>query len=78
MEVCELGTPFTIERYTGNTGGSGLGFRMDEDYINPKRFGKFFERCETIENLYFAGQQTGHPGGVLNALGSGRHAGELV
>jgi phytoene dehydrogenase-like protein len=78
IEVCELGTPFTIERYTGNTGGSGLGFRIDKDYVNPKKFGRYFDRCETIENLFFAGQQTGHPGGALNALGSGKHAGKLV
>jgi phytoene dehydrogenase-like protein len=78
LEVCELGTPFTIERYTGSTDGSGLGFRMDEDYIHPKKFGKYLERCPGIENLYFAGQQAGYPGGVGTALGSGKHAGELV
>jgi all-trans-retinol 13,14-reductase len=78
IEVCELGTPFTIERYTGSTDGSGLGFRMDEDYIHPKRIGKYLERCPGIENLYLAGQQAGYPGGVGIALGSGKHAGELV
>jgi phytoene dehydrogenase-like protein len=78
IEVCELGTPFTIERYTGNTGGSALGYRMDEDYINPRKFGKYLERCEAIENLFFAGQQTGYPGGVGNALGSGKRVGKLV
>jgi phytoene dehydrogenase-like protein len=78
IEVCELGTPFTIERYTGNTDGSGLGFRMDEDYINSRKFRNYFGRYEGIENLYFAGQQTGYPGGVLNALGSGKHAGKLA
>jgi all-trans-retinol 13,14-reductase len=78
IQVCELGTPFTIERYTGSTDGCGLGFRMDEDYIHPKGFGKYLERCPGIENLYFAGQQAGYPGGVGIALGSGKHAGELV
>jgi all-trans-retinol 13,14-reductase len=78
IQVCELGTPFTIERYTGSTDGSGLGFRMDEDYIHPKRMGKYLERCPGVENLYFAGQQAGYPGGVGTALGSGKHAGELV
>jgi phytoene dehydrogenase-like protein len=78
IEVCELGTPFTIERYTGSTGGSALGYRMDADYLNPKKFGSYFEGCKGIENLYFAGQQTGYPGGVSVALGSGTHAGELA
>lgn len=56
LEVCELGTPFTIERYTGSTGGSGLGFRIDEDYLNSGRFGTYLDRCELIRNLYCAGQ----------------------
>jgi all-trans-retinol 13,14-reductase len=78
LEVCELGTPFTIERYTGSTDGCALGFRMDEDHIHPEGFGKYLERCPDIENLYFAGQQAGYPGGVGTALGSGKRAGELV
>jgi phytoene dehydrogenase-like protein len=78
IEVCELGTPFTIERYTGNTNGSGLGYRMDKDFINPKKFGKYFDHYEGIKNLFFAGQQTGHPGSVINAFGSGIHAGKMV
>jgi phytoene dehydrogenase-like protein len=78
VEVCELGTPFTLERYTGNTDGSCLGYRMDADFINSRKMGKYFDRINGIANLYFSGQQTGYPGGVPNALGSGRHAGELV
>ncbi len=78
IQVCELGTPFTVERYTGNTGGSALGFRKDEDYLNSRRYGRYSDRYEGIGNLYFAGQQTGYPGGVGNALGSGKHAGKLV
>lgn len=49
-----------------------------EDHIHPKGFGKYLERCPGIGNLYFAGQQAGYPGGVGNALGLGKHAGELV
>jgi phytoene dehydrogenase-like protein len=78
IEVCELGTPFTIERYTGNTRGSGLGFTMDKDFINSRKFGKYFDRYEGIKNLFFAGQQTGYPGSIMNAFGSGKHAGKLI
>jgi prolycopene isomerase len=78
IEVCELGTPFTLERYTGNTDGSCMGFRMDADYINSRKFGAYFDRCPGIANLYFAGQQAGYPGGALSAFGSGKHAGKLV
>jgi phytoene dehydrogenase-like protein len=78
LEVCELGTPFTFERYTGNTGGSALGFRMDDDHVNSRKFREYFDHIEGIEHLYFAGQQVGYPGGVGNALGSGMHAGRLA
>ncbi len=78
IEVCELGTPFTIERYTGNTNGSGLGYRLDMDFINSKIMGKYFDNYEGIKNLFLAGQQTGYPGSVINAFGSGKHAGRLV
>lgn len=78
IEVCELGTPYTLERYTANTGGSCLGFRMDADALNSRKRNEYFDRCPGIANLYFAGQQTGYSGGVLNALGSGKHAGTLV
>ena len=78
IEVCELGTPVTLERYTGNTEGSCLGFRLDADYVNSRKLGKYFDRIAGITHLYFAGQQTGYPGGVINAFGSGKHAGKLV
>jgi phytoene dehydrogenase-like protein len=78
IEVCELGTPFTLERYTGNTEGSCLGYRMDADYINSKKFGAYFDRCPGVTHLFFAGQQTGYPGGLINAFKSGEHAGKLV
>jgi all-trans-retinol 13,14-reductase len=78
IEVCELGTPFTLERYTANMGGSCLGFRMDADALNSRERNEYFDRCPGIDGLYFAGQQTGFSGGVLSALGSGKHAGEIV
>jgi phytoene dehydrogenase-like protein len=78
IEFCELGTPFTIERYTGNTEGSGLGFRMDADYVNSRKMGQYFDRYPGIGGLHFAGQQTGYPGGALIALQTGRRAGNWV
>ncbi len=78
IEVCELGTPYTLERYTGNTHGSCLGFRMDADFIHSKKMGTYFDRCPGIAHLYLAGQQSGYPGGALIALESGRHAGKFV
>jgi|GEM_PF-2314748 len=69
--VCELGTPHTIERYTGNTGGSHCGFTWDrsKNKINTG-LGKFHDKHENISNLYFIGHWTGYMGGVTNAFWS--------
>jgi all-trans-retinol 13,14-reductase len=73
LEVCELGTPYTIERYTGNTGGSHCGFTWDKsnNKVNTK-LGKFHDKHENIENLYFISHWTGYMGGVTNALWSAK------
>lgn len=73
IEVCELGTPFTIERFTGNTHGAHCGFTWDgsKNEINPP-MGKFNLTHARIKNLYFIGHWTGFMGGVTNALGSAR------
>lgn len=74
IEICELGTPYTIERYTGNTGGSHCGFTCDRsnNHINTK-LGKFHYRHEKISHLYFIGHWTGYMGGVTNACWSAVH-----
>ena len=74
VEVCELGTPHTIERYTENTGGSHCGYTWDRraNTINPA-MGKFHYKHERVSNLYFIGHWTGYLGGVTNALWSARH-----
>jgi hypothetical protein len=51
---------------------------MDKDFINSRKFGKYFDLYKGIKNLFFAGQQTGYPGSIMNAFGSGKHAGKLV
>jgi all-trans-retinol 13,14-reductase len=78
IEVCELGTPYTIERFTGSSGGCACGFTMDGDTVNPRVRGKFFDRLPGIANLYFCGQQACWPGAAGSALSSGMHAADLV
>ena len=75
IEVCELATPYTIERYTGNTGGSAVGFTKDitESHISGGRFGVFFDHYKKIENLYFIGHQTGSSGSTMSALLSAKN-----
>jgi phytoene dehydrogenase-like protein len=74
IEVCELATPYTTERYTGNTDGSSVDFTKDisEKHISGGQFGVFFEHYKKIENLYFIGHQTG-TGGMTGALLSAKN-----
>lgn len=78
VEVCELGTPRTIERFTGSRFGCACGFTMDGDTVNPRARGKFFDRLPGIANLYFCGQQTGWPGAGGSALSSGMHMADII
>ncbi len=73
VEVCELGTPFTIERYTGNENGSSSGFTWDQDitFTKESTHGKHFYRYKGLSNLFFCGHQTIFMGGVAGAMGSG-------
>lgn len=72
IEVCELGTPFTIERFTGNSEGSHGGFTWEREkcLVTGDKIGKFFSRYNKIEGLYTIGHQTGYLGGITNALWS--------
>ena len=75
IEVCELGTPFTYERYTGNSEGSHCGFTWERNKceITGDRLGRFFNSYKGIEGLHFVGHQTGYLGGVTNALWSAKN-----
>lgn len=75
IEVCELGTPFTTERYTGNSEGSHGGFTWDRSKceITGDKLGKFFTSYKGIKGLYTIGHQTGYLGGVTNALWSAKN-----
>lgn len=78
IDVCELGTPYTIERYTGGTHGCACGFTIDGDKINSHSRGKFFDRLPGISGLYFCGHQTCWPGAAGSALASGIHSAKVI
>lgn len=79
IEICELGTPFTIERYTGNSSGSHCGYTWDKtlNKVTPQ-MGRFFYKHENVRNLYFVGHWTGYMGGVTNAFWSARHLAKVL
>ncbi|HCC38219.1 MAG TPA: NAD(P)/FAD-dependent oxidoreductase [Treponema sp.] len=74
IEVVDIATPLTYERYTGAYRGSWMGV------MKPgARAGLMYPGyCENISGLYFAGHRMMPPGGLPVALTSGRAAAQLV
>jgi len=77
IEVCELGTPFTNERYTGNTHGMAVGYNYDK-YLLTTSTRNYFYHLENISNLFFIGHQTGIRGGLGTALGSAKNVTNII
>lgn len=77
IEVCELGTPFTIEHFTGNTNGSSSGFswKKEDCLIHGSSNHSpmdYFTSYPSLKNLYFIGHQTVINGGVPGAMMTGK------
>jgi phytoene dehydrogenase-like protein len=78
IEVCELGTPHTNERYTGNTHGVALGFNFDGYLLGAPRIRSYYSCLSNVSNLFFIGHQTGYGGGLGTALGSAKRVTNLI
>jgi phytoene dehydrogenase-like protein len=72
IDVCELATPYTLERYTGNTHGSGCGFNYDGYFLSAPRMRSYYDHMSNIDKLFFIGHQAGYGGGLGTALGSAK------
>lgn len=74
IEVIDVATPLTYERYTGSSKGSWMSV-MEKGKIN-------FADCpctlENIDSLFFAGHRTMGTGGMPAALITGRKAAQMV
>jgi phytoene dehydrogenase-like protein len=73
IDVIDIATPLTYERYTGSYHGSWMS-RMT---VNSK-MKKYPCTLKNIRNVYFAGFRTDFPGGLPGSLSSGRRAAQLV
>jgi phytoene dehydrogenase-like protein len=73
IDVIDIATPLTYERYTGTWHGS---------YMSRMTVGSKFKtypcNLKNIKGLFFAGQRTKSPGGLPPALESGRRAAQLL
>jgi phytoene dehydrogenase-like protein len=74
IEVVDVATPVTYERYTGNWRGSYMGWR-----VTPATTGKQMSRTlPGLDSFYMAGQWVFLGGGVQAAITSGRHVMQVV
>jgi len=73
IEVIDIATPLTYERYTGAYHGSWMTVQGPGDKV--KNYPGF---VKSVSGLYFAGHRIMPPGGHPSALASGRMAAQLV
>jgi len=73
IEVIDIATPLTYERYTGAYRGSWMGFMNKGD-----KQVQYPGYLDSVKSLYFAGHRMLSPGGLPVALLSGRQAAQMV
>ena len=74
IEIIDVATPVTYERYTGNWKGSYMGWLE-----TPQTAGKYMKRSlPGLGNFYMAGQWIYMGGGVPGAVMSGRHLVQII
>lgn len=70
IEVCEIATPMTYQRYTGNRNGSMMGFMPGMKNMRAGVAGHF----TPVENLLICGQWSSYGGGVPSAVRAATNA----
>ena len=73
IEIIDIATPLTYERYTGAYHGSWMAVTEPGDKMK-----QYPGTCENIDGLFFAGHRMMLPGGLPAAAASGRRAAQLV
>ena len=74
VEMTDVATPITWERYTGNWRGAYEGWMFDADSFTAS----MKKSLPGLENFYMAGQWVNPGGGIPTALMSGNHTIQLV
>ena len=73
IEVLELATPITLERYTANRGGAYVGWKY-----SPEQAQDYFPQESPVENLFLCGHWVAPGGGVSNVMVGGNNAAEIA
>jgi phytoene dehydrogenase-like protein len=79
VEVVDVATPLTFERYTGNWQGSMEGWMLTTKTMNMQMSGKSMSKTLSgLENFYMIGQWVEPGGGVPTAALSARNVMQLI
>jgi prolycopene isomerase len=73
VEVLELATPITIQRFTENRGGSYVGWKYSAAQAQDR-----FPQESPVDNLFLCGHWVAPGGGVSNVMTGGNNAAEMV
>ena len=74
VEMCDVATPTTYERYTGNRWGSYQGW-----LITTKNMGMRFDKSlPGLKNFYMVGQWVELGGGLPSVALSGRNVAQII
>ena len=73
IDVIDIATPLTYERYTGAYHGSWMSISGAGDKMKS-----FSGDCKNVSGLYFAGHRLMSPGGLPVAVFTGRRAAQMV
>lgn len=74
LDVLDVATPVTYERYTGNTGGTMMGQRPTKKNIYARVAGY----NGPLENLFIAGHWAEYGGGIPAVVRAGANVGALI
>lgn len=74
VEMIDVATPVTWERYTGNWRGAYEGWMMDEESFT----GSMEKALPGLDRFYMAGQWVNPGGGIPTAVMSGNHTVQLI
>jgi phytoene dehydrogenase-like protein len=78
VEVVDVSTPLTRERYTGNWLGAMQGWKPAADMLGALLSSKARYELATVKDFYMAGQWAEPWGGITTAAQSGRKVMKLI
>ncbi len=76
IEITDVATPVTFERFTGNLRGVFMTWKLTPEF--QKRYGYVRKTVPGLENLYIASMWTSPPGGIPGAAMAGREVVQLL